>query len=111
MPTDCVPIPQLGDPTAEMRKTDRIPVRREIHLCTSDHREFAAVCTDVNLSGIGIDSDRVLKVGQRLQLELTVKGGSEVQVPLMVIYRMGKHYGLSTLGSNYDLLELLPINS
>ncbi|HET9698607.1 MAG TPA: PilZ domain-containing protein [Terriglobales bacterium] len=112
MPTDCVPIPQLeGSARRDSRKTDRIAVRREVQLRTSDQRILTALCTDVNLSGIGIDTERVLKVGQRLEIELKLKNGDTARVPLMVIYRMGKHYGLSTLTSAYDLLELLPINS
>ncbi len=112
MSTDYVPIPQLERTTqGESRKTDRISVRREVQLRTSDRRLLTVLCTDVNLSGIGIDTERVLKVGQRLEIELTLKNGEQARVPLMVIYRMGKHYGLSTLTSAYDLLELLPINS
>ena len=112
MPTDCVPIPQLENSAQrEARKTDRISVRREVQLRTSDKRLLTAFCTDVNLSGIGIDSDRVLKVGQRVEIELKLTNGDQARVPLMVIYRMGKHYGLSTLSSAYDLLELLPLNS
>jgi hypothetical protein len=50
-------------------------------------------------------------VGQRLQLQLEQNGSEQTHVPLMVIYRMGKHYGLSILASNHNLLELLPMNS
>jgi hypothetical protein len=84
---------------------------RSVHLRTSDGWEFKALCTDVNLSGIGVDSDRLLKTGQRVQLEITAKDGRQSRVPMMVIYRMGKHYGSSALASLDEVMELLPIQA
>jgi hypothetical protein len=104
-----VPIPQLTNTATELRKTDRFPVMREVQLRTSDNQEFSALCTDVNLSGIGLDSERLLRVGQRIELLIKSKDGSPGCVPMMVIYRMGKHYGLSALASLEEILELLPV--
>ena len=102
---DCVPLPLVGSVgTTELRNSERVYCQRPVRLLTSDRREFAALCTDVNQSGIGLDSKRVLAVGQRVELML----GAEERVPLLVIYRMGDHYGLSALGSYERLLELLP---
>jgi hypothetical protein len=89
----------------DRRGTERIPCRRSIRLETSDRRELFAVCTDLNNGGIGIDSERVLRVGQRLELVLE----SQTRVALLVIYRMGDHYGLSALGPGERLMELLPV--
>ena len=112
MPSDYVPIPQLNSPVvAENRATERLPVHREVRFQTSDKREFNAVCTDVNMSGIGIDRDRILKVGQRLELTIEAAAGRELKLPLMVIYRMGRHYGLSALGNSDELLGLIPLNA
>jgi len=94
-----------NSPGHDARRTERIPVRRNVNLRTSDGWTFKALCTDVNLSGIGIDSEHVLKVGQRVQLE----AGQSKVIPMIVIYRMGMHYGLSALASLDDVLELLPI--
>jgi hypothetical protein len=105
-----VPIPQISNAQAELRRTDRIPVMRAVQLRTSDKVEFSALCTDVNLSGIGIDCDHRLHVGQRLELVLSKNGNSHL-VPMMVIYRMGKHYGVSALASLEDVLDLLPMQS
>lgn len=107
-----MPIPQLNSSAAaENRATERLPVEREVRFCTSDKREFSALCTDLNMGGIGIDSDRVLKVGQRVELTLVARDGREVKVPMMVIYRMGRHYGLSALGKLDELLALVPVNA
>ncbi len=106
MSSDCVPLPQMeATVIREARKTDRIAVRRNVEFRTSDGWPFTALCTDVNLSGVGIDSDHVLKVGQRVNLQL--REGK--QIPMIVIYRMASHYGLSALASLDDVLELLPI--
>ena len=87
------------------RAAERIPCRRSVCLETSDRRELSAICTDLNSGGIGIDTDRLLRVGQRLELLLD----GQTRVPLLVIYRMGNHYGLSALGLEERLLELLPV--
>lgn len=87
------------------RTAERLPCRRSVRLETSDRRELSAICTDLNSGGIGIDTDRPLAVGQRLELLLD----AQTRVPLLVIYRMGNHYGLSALGSGERLLELLPV--
>jgi hypothetical protein len=100
-----VPLPIMSSlGTLEQRKTDRIFCQRAIRLCTSDQREFTVVCTDVNQTGIGVESERVLSVGQRVELVLA----REQRVPMLVMYRMGQHYGLSALGSYDSVLEILP---
>jgi len=88
------------------RCNERIPCRRSVCLETSDRREIFATCTDLNSTGIGLDSDRILSVGQRLELLLD----SQTRVPLLVIYRMGNHYGMSALSSGEKLMELLPVH-
>jgi PilZ domain len=103
--SDCVPLPFPGSMgTIEQRRSERVYCQRSVQLRTSDQREFSGVCTDVNQSGIGIESKRVLAVGQRLELILA----GQKRVPMLVIYRMADHYGLSALGSFEALLELLP---
>src|SRR4051812_44715542 len=109
MASDCVPIPQMTTTSAEQRKTDRIPILRPVHLKTADGWEFTALCTDINLSGIGIDTDRMLVIGQRVQLEVKTSDGRQSSVPMMVLYRMSQHYGLAELSSLDEVLELLPI--
>ncbi len=89
----------------DQRKTQRISCSRPITLQTSDGREVLATCTDINSTGLGLDTGNVLRVGQRLELLLDTQD----RVPLLVIYRMGNHYGLSALGSGEWLMELLPL--
>lgn len=108
---DCVPIPQLSNVPTDSRRNDRIPVLRSVQLRTSDRIEFAAFCTDVNLSGIGIECEHMLHVGQRLELLIDAKDGHSNSVPMMVIYRMGRHYGVTALASLDEVLELLPLQS
>ncbi len=106
-----VPLPQMSSGMVlNARRTERIPVMRNVGLRTSDGREFTALCTDVNQSGIGIDSDYMLRVGQKITMEVTTRVGDRKTVPFLVIYRMGQHYGLCALGWLEDVLELLPIN-
>ena len=111
MAQDCFSLPpakQCAGVTINRRRLERVTVMREVNLRTSDGWQFSAMCTDVNLGGIGLETEHVLKVGQRLELELTTHNGCVQQVPLMVIYRMGTHYGLSAIASLDELLELLP---
>ncbi len=91
--------------SAERRATARIPCARPVLLRTVDNREISATCTDLNSTGVGVDTDRVLAVGQRVQLMLD----KETSISLLVIYRMGNHYGLTALGSGERLMELLPV--
>jgi hypothetical protein len=92
--------------TLDQRRRQRIPCTRPVTLVTSDDRYINALCTDLNSTGIGLDSDRILSVGQRLELLLD----SQTRVPLLVIYRMGNHYGMSALSSGEKLMELLPVH-
>ena len=106
-----VPLPEVPetDSMPEQRRSNRLPVMRTVKLRTSDGWAFQALCTDLNQSGIGVDSERVLKVGQRVNLEIATPEGPFEPVKLLVIYRMGNHYGLSVLGGAAErLLELLP---
>lgn len=90
---------------ADQRRIQRIPCSRPVKLLTSDDREVEALCTDLNSSGLGVDTSYVLSVGQRVELHI----GEQSRVPLLVIYRMGNHYGLSALGGGENLLSLLPV--
>ena len=102
---DCVPLPFAGSVgTMEQRNSERVYCQRPVRLRTSDQREFSGICTDVNQGGIGIDTKWVLAVGQRVELILS----ENTRVPMLVIYRIREHYGLSALGSFEALLELLP---
>lgn len=92
---------------SERRHLDRITVMRPVTLRSSNRSEFTGVCTDVNLGGIGLETDYVLKVGQRVELELTSADARKQCVPMMVIYRMGKHYGLSAIAPLDELVQLL----
>ena len=89
----------------DQRRIQRVPCSRPVKLLTSDDREVEAVCTDLNSTGLGIDSRQILTVGQRVELQV----GNDSRVPLLVIYRMGNHYGLSALGAGERLLALLPV--
>ncbi len=108
--SDCVPLPRW-EMTGHQgkRKTERVYCQRPVQLRTSDNREFTAACTDVNLSGIGIDSEKVLSVGQRLELLLPEVEGAQKRVPMLVIYRMNNHYGLSALAAAENVVQLLPV--
>lgn len=100
-----MPLPILPlEGALDQRRAERIYCQRMVRLKTSDHREFDGICTDVNRTGIGLDSDWILAVGQRVEL-LLARGQ---RVPMLVIYRMGKHYGLSALKKTEAVLELLP---
>jgi hypothetical protein len=102
--SESVPLPIMPlSGTFEEREAERIFCKRPVLLRTSDNREFTALCTDVNLSGIGVESERVLSVGQRIELLLP----RDQHVPMLVMYRMGQRYGLYALGSYETALEVL----
>jgi hypothetical protein len=96
---------------ADFRHSARIHCRVPITLRTSDGRDISAVCLDVNRNGIGIESQHVFTVGQRLNLLVAKSKGDPSLVPMLVIYRMDKHYGLSALGAFEEVLNLLPAQS
>ena len=107
---DCVPLPEMDTAdTAEKRRTTRIACRLPVLLQTTDRRDVEATCLNVNSSGIGIETESVLSVGQRLKLLLRKHSGELKPVPMLVIYRMEKQYGLSALDSYEDLLDLVPL--
>lgn len=109
---DCVPLPRLNDiPAANKRRSTRIPCRVPVLLQTSDGRDIHAICVDVNAGGIAIETETILAVGQRVKLILQKKDGEVKAVPMLVIYRMEKHYGLSALDNYEDILDLLPVQA
>ena len=106
---DCVPLPDMNHPESpDHRRTPRVPCRVPVTLHRSDGRVVSAVCTDINASGIATESDSVLTVGERVKLLVHKHDGEVRPVPMLVMYRMEKHYGLSALDGFEDVLELLP---
>ncbi len=104
-----VPLPDMDDPqTLDSRRTPRVPCRVPVTLHRSDGREVQAICTDVNASGIATESDSVLAVGERVKLLVQKRDGEVRPIPMLVMYRMERHYGLSALDGFEDVLELLP---
>jgi hypothetical protein len=89
--------------TQEARQVDRIRCRVPVQLQTSAGRLFPAICTDVNDYGIGIDCEQLIGVGHRVEVLF-----GDQQVPMLTIYRMDNHYGLSALERGEELLRLLP---
>jgi PilZ domain len=92
---------------SDQRKSTRIFCNVPVLLQAADGSEFSATCLDVNCNGVGIECGSILKVGQRVNL-LIAGSGSSSTVPMLVLYRMDKHYGLSALGAFEDLLRLIP---
>lgn len=92
----------------ENRRTPRVPCRVPVTLRRSDGRDVPALCVDVNASGIATESDSVFAVGERVKLLVRKRGGEVKPVPMLVMYRMERHYGLSALDGFEDVLELLP---
>ncbi len=102
--SDCVPLSTNSVcEIADLRRSPRVYCHIPVHLRTTDDRYFDAECTDLCEGGIGLDSQRVLSVGQRIHLLV-----GTFSVPMMVIYRIGDHYGLSALAGQEQLLQLLP---
>jgi hypothetical protein len=87
----------------ENRKAARMPSGHSVCLRSSVGTDVHGICTDVNSGGLGVDTDVVLRVGQRMDLVLERK-----TVPMLVIYRMGNHYGLSSLAAFDEWMEFLP---
>lgn len=95
----------------EKRRSARVHCRVPVTMRTSNGRDFTATCLDVNFNGVGIETDFTLSVGQRLELFVRKNDGSTVAVPMLVIFRMDKHYGLSALDAYEDILELIPLQA
>lgn len=108
----CVPLPDMNDPqTHDSRRTPRVPCRVPVTLRRSDGRDVPAICTDVNASGIATESESILAVGERVKLLVHKHNGEVRPVPMLVMYRMERHYGLSALDGFEDVLELLPTHA
>jgi hypothetical protein len=93
---------------AEKRRSPRVYCRVPVTLRTAEGNYVAATCLDVNYNGVGIETDGDLKVGQRLQLLARRNDGGLTPVPMLVIFRMQKHYGLSALDAWEDVLKQIP---
>jgi hypothetical protein len=98
-----MPIPLMPS-AVDLRHSERMYCQASLRLRTSDGLEFPAMCTDITRTGVGVDCERVLAVGQRVELLVSDKR----MVAMMVIYRMADHYGLSAVGACDALLEILP---
>ncbi len=105
---DYVPIPEMDNPSQDKRRSARIPCRVPVTLRSTDGRDIQAICLDVNQDGIGIETYNQLAVGQRLEL-LVPKGNGDVKtVPMLVMFRMKTHFGLSALAAHEHVLDLIP---
>jgi len=94
---------------SEKRRTPRVYCRVPVTLRSSDGRDISATCMDVNYNGVGIESEHKLSVGQRLELLVRKNDGKVTPVPMLVMFRMDKHYGLSALDAFEDVLDLIPL--
>jgi len=92
----------------EKRRSQRIFCRVPVTLRAYDGREIPATCLDVNFNGVGLETEGPLAVGQRIELLVRRRDGEVTPVPMLVIFRMEKHYGLSALDAYEDILELIP---
>jgi len=107
---DCVPLPAM-DEKQDKRRSPRVNCHVPVTLRSSDGRDLSATCLDINLNGIGVETHNRLAVGQRVQLLVPSKNGDVTPVPMLVIFRMDKQYGLSALGAFEHVLDLLPIEA
>jgi len=105
---DCVALPEMDHPRKDKRRSPRVFCRVPVTLRSTDGRDISAVCLDVNRNGVGIETHSRLAVGQRLELLVHGKNGEVTPVPMLVMFRMDKHYGLSALGAYEHVLNLLP---
>jgi len=105
---DCAPLPEMDHPRKDKRRSPRVFCRVPVTLRSTDGRDISAVCLDVNRNGVGIETHSRLAVGQRLELLVHGKNGEVTPVPMLVMFRMDKHYGLSALGAYEHVLDLLP---
>jgi hypothetical protein len=107
-----VPLPEMDSQLeTEQRRSPRIYCRVPVQLRASDGRDFTAMCIDVSANGIGVQSNLLLGVGLRLHLVVPKPNGDISLVPMLVIYRMENHYGLSALGAYKDVLDLIPMQA
>jgi hypothetical protein len=93
------------------RRSHRVFCRVPVTLRSTDGRDISAICLDVNQNGVGIETHNQLAVGQRLQLLVPHKNGEISPVPMLVMFRMNTHYGLSALDAYEQVLDLIPTNA
>jgi hypothetical protein len=94
---------------SDLRRSPRLSCRVPITLQAPDGRYIEAMCLDVNYNGVGIKTESELKVGQRLQLLARTNDGGTTAVPMLVIFSMEKHYGLSALEACEEVLDQIPM--
>jgi hypothetical protein len=90
---------------SDLRRSPRTSCHVPITLRASDGGYIEAICLDVNYNGVGIKTEGALTVGQRLQLLARTNDGGTTAVPMLVIFSMEKHYGLSALEASEEILE------
>ncbi|MGZ4787284.1 MAG: PilZ domain-containing protein [Terriglobales bacterium] len=98
----------MDETQQDRRRAPRVSCRVPVTLRSSDGRDIAAVCLDINQNGVGIETHNQLTVGQRLQLLVPKKDGDVTPVPMLVMFRMNTHYGLSALDAQERVLDLIP---
>ena len=101
----------MNDQPSDRRRSSRVHCHVPVTLQSSDGRDIPAVCLDVNSNGVGVETEHRLAVGQRVELLVRKKNGKIARVPMLVIFRMEKQYGLSALDSYEDVLELIPVQA
>ncbi len=101
----------MDEPQTDKRRSPRVQCRVPVTLRSSDGRDVSATCLDINFNGIGIETHNRLAVGQRVQLMVSGRDGEVTPVPMLVIFRMDTHYGLSALGAFEHVLDLLPVEA
>jgi hypothetical protein len=94
---------------SDLRRSPRVSCRVPVTLQASDGGYIQATCLDVNFNGVGIKTESALTIGQRLQLLARTHDGGTTAVPMLVIFGMEKHYGLSALEACEEVLDQIPL--
>ena len=85
----------------ERRKSQRREVQWPVRLVCADGVQHEGVCTDIGDSGLGFQTDALLRAGEVVDMEFPSAAADTPSphpaVRAQIIYRMGDHYGASLI--------------
>jgi PilZ domain len=89
---------------AERRGSSRREIAWPVQLLRNEGERCDAMCTDIGVSGVGFQTQAILRAGERIELVFpgAVTDGAALMptVRAQIIYRIGDQYGASFLSGS-----------
>jgi hypothetical protein len=79
----------------DKRRNDRLATHVPIRIVSlgGSRVSLDGVCTDISISGLGLDTAAVLQVGDIVEFEFVQADDMPLRYRARILYRVGNHYG------------------